>query len=365
MITQDHIHSIYIHIPFCKNICSYCDFCKFYYHQDSVSRYLKALSLEIHKNYKNEVVDTIYIGGGTPSSLSILELNELFVMLDSISVSSKLEFTVECNIQDLTEEMLILFLKHRVNRLSIGIQSFDTNILSFLDRNISLDQILANLTLAKKYFSNINIDLIYAVPGQTLEVLEKELETFLSLQIPHISTYSLMIEPHTKLGIQKIMPISEELDSKMYELIHTTLTKHGYQHYEISNYALPGYESEHNLTYWKNEKYYGFGLGASGYIGNIRYTNTKNFNQYLSGNFISETEIMNPILIASNQAILGLRTIYGVSKKKWKEISDSSFVEYFSVSDLVDEHILIETEDSYFIHPKYWYVLNEILVKFV
>ena len=186
--------SIYIHIPFCSNICSYCDFCKFYYNKKIVSNYLDSLTLEIKEKYLGEEIDTIYIGGGTPSSLSLSELEKLFSVLEIINFSSDVEFTFECNVLDLTEEKLIFLKEHGVNRLSIGVQSFNKEILSFLERRYDKNIILEKIRLAKKYFSNINVDLMYAVPGEDLNILKNDLELFLSLDIKHISTYSLIIE---------------------------------------------------------------------------------------------------------------------------------------------------------------------------
>lgn len=361
----DNISSVYIHIPFCSSICSYCDFCKFYYNENYVNKYLEALETEIKDKYNGEVIETIYIGGGTPSFLSISHLTKLFNCLKLINLSSNIEFTFECNVLDLTKEKLIFLKEHGVNRLSIGIQSFQSKKLVFLERNYDKDIILEKLKLAKEYFSNINIDLMYAIPGESLEMLKDDLDLFLSLDISHISTYSLIIEEHTKLFINNTTYISEELDYEMYKLICSTLKKHGYNHYEISNYSLPGYESKHNLTYWKNEKYYGFGISACGYIDNIRYTNTKNIKKYLAGDYIQEKETVTSKIDASNYAILGLRTINGINKQTFLKKFGISFIEYFNIESLLKEKIILENQQSYYLNPKYWYVSNEILVKFV
>lgn len=362
---MEKVKSCYIHIPFCSNICSYCDFCKFYYQDTLVDEYLDILLREIDEKYQGETLETIYIGGGTPSVLNIRQLEKIFNGLSRLNVSIDLEFTIECNVLDLTEEKLNLFKKYGVNRLSIGIQSFDSSILKFLEREYTKELIQDRICLAKKFFSNINVDLIYAVPSETLEILEKDLELFLSLDVTHISTYSLMIEEHTKLGIKGILPISEDLDKSMYETIHKILTKYGYNHYEISNYSLPGYESKHNLTYWRNEKYYGFGIGASGYINNIRYTNTKNIKKYLAGNYIQEKENVTAEIDASNYAILGLRTMIGINKETFIEKFGVNFVEYFNIQSLFEEKIILENEELYYLNPEYWYISNEILVKFI
>ena len=267
---------IYIHIPFCNSICSYCDFCKFLYNKKWVDNYLNALQKEINKNYKNELVRTIYIGGGTPSSLNIGELNKLFDIIKIFKKDKKIEFTFECNIEDINEPKLELLKNNGVNRISIGVESFNDKYLKFLGRNYKSKDIMNRIDLVKKYFDNINIDLIYALPNQTLEELESDIDKFLSLDIDHISTYSLIIEPNTKLYINKTKNIDEEKDFEMYNLICNKLKNKGYNHYEISNFSKESFESKHNLIYWNNLEYYGFGAGASGYINNIRYDNTRN-----------------------------------------------------------------------------------------
>ena len=172
------IKSCYIHIPFCKKICSYCDFCKLYYNKVFVNKYLDSLENEINKYYNNDILDTLYIGGGTPSSLSIEELKRLFSILDGLTKSDSLEFTIECNIEDITREKLELFKENGVNRLSIGVESFNEDNLRFMERP-SID--MSKINLAKEYFDNINIDLIYAHRNKTLDILNSDLDNVLSL----------------------------------------------------------------------------------------------------------------------------------------------------------------------------------------
>ena len=352
--------SMYIHIPFCTSICSYCDFCKFFYEEKISNKYIDSLIMEIKENYKNEIMDTIYIGGGTPSSLTIEQLDKLLSFAKrEIKISKKLEYTIECNIMDITIEKLELFKKYNINRLSIGVESFNSKNLSFLERNYKKKDIIEKINLAKKYFTNVNIDLMYAIPTETISILKNDLKLFLELDVPHISCYSLIIEDHTKLGIKKTNYIDTDLDYKMYNLIESTLEKNNYIHYEISNYCKDGYESKHNLCYWKNNKYYGFGLGASGYIDNYRYTNTKNINKYLNGEYYQEKEIVTNELNASNYAILGLRTIYGVNKKEFKKNIGKDFKSMYDTSDL------IETKDSFYLDKSKWYIENSILIKFI
>ena len=180
------VKAIYIHIPFCKNICSYCDFCKFFYKKEWINKYLDSLEKEIKDNYKGELIDNIYIGGGTPSSLSMEELERLFSIINNININDNHEFTIEFNVEDITKEKLELCKNNNVNRISIGVESFNKKHLEFLGRNINVD-IEEKINLTKKYFDNINIDLIYALPNQSINDLEKDLEKYLELDIPHIS----------------------------------------------------------------------------------------------------------------------------------------------------------------------------------
>lgn len=355
--------SAYIHIPFCSNICSYCDFAKVFYNKKWVLNYLNVLDYEIKNNYQGEILDTIYIGGGTPSSLDLEELERLFQILKIFKVSNSLEYTIECNLENLTKEKILLFKKYGINRLSIGIQTFQDKFLKFLNRkkgDISL------ISFAKKIgISNINIDLIYALPNQTLNDLKKDLENFIRLDVNHISTYSLMIEPNTVLYNKKINPICEELDLKMYQFICATLEKNGFKHYETSNFSKPGFESKHNLNYWNNGHYYGFGLGASGYIDNIRYTNTRSITKYLNCEFILEKEILTEKDEMIYEMILGLRKIKGVNLNHFYKKFNKQVEEVFDIIDLIEVKKLINEDGNIKINPDYLYVSNDILIRFV
>ncbi len=286
---KNSVHSVYIHIPFCDKICSYCDFIKVFYNEKYIEEYLLALEEEINNNYNGEKIETIYIGGGTPTSLKISELKKLFNILKIFKLNDNYEFTVECNIESLTKEKLDLLKKNNVNRLSIGIQTFNEKNLKYLNRFHTKEEVFAKIKYAKDIgFNNINIDLIYALKNETLDDLKKDIDLFLELDINHISTYSLIIEPHTKLYIYNENNIDDDLDYEMYKYICKKLKENNFIHYEISNFSKRGFESKHNLTYWNNLQYYGFGLGASGFINNIRYTNTKNMNKYLNKKFIKK-----------------------------------------------------------------------------
>ena len=352
--------SVYIHIPFCSSICSYCDFAKFYYNSNWVDNYLDSLEKEIKSNYKGEIVDTIYIGGGTPTVLNLSQLEKL-LNLTNLFNKNIIEFTVETNV-DLSIDKIKLLKKYGVNRISIGVQTVNNKYLKFLNRNHTKEDVIKLVNLLKQYNFNINIDLIYAIPGETLEELNRDLDFILSLDINHISTYSLIIEPHTKLYIDNVTNIDEDLDYEMYKLINKKLNK--YHHYEISNYALKNYESKHNLVYWNNLNYYGFGLGASGYINNIRYDNTKSYNNYINGNYILEKHELDLNETISNEFILGLRKIDGIDINEFYKKYNIEITSIDIVKQLLKENKLILT-DKLKINPKYIYISNTILVNFI
>ena len=360
------IKSVYIHIPFCDTICSYCDFCKFIKNDEWIEKYLITLKKEINNKYNKEIIDTIYIGGGTPSCLNIEQLNKLFNIIKIFNKNKEYEFTFEYNIENITEEKLRLLYENGVNRLSIGIQTFNEKHLKFLNRNHNKKDIVEKINLAKKIgFKNINIDLIYALPNQTLKELNSDIEEFLKLDITHISTYSLILEPNTKVYIEDVKNIDEDLDYDMYKLICDKLKNKGYNHYEISNFSKVGYESKHNLTYWNNNEYYGFGLGASGYIDNIRYDNTRSFNKYINGEYIKELHRLNKDETIENEFILGLRKINGINKEKFKNKYNKDIKSIEVVNKLLGCNKLLEDEKNIYINPKYIYISNDILVGFI
>lgn len=354
----------YIHIPFCSKICSYCDFCKMFYNKKFVSDYLEALDREIYDVYRGEELETIYIGGGTPSSLDISELKKLFSTLEMLDRSNSCEFTIECNIENTDEEKIKLFSEVGINRISFGVESFNKKNLSLLERESSYEKVVELVKLCRKYgINNINVDLMYALPDEDIEVLRKDLEMIFSLDVEHISTYSLIIEDHTKLSINGIKNISEDLDSEMYDVICNEMKNHGYSHYEISNFCKNGYESRHNLCYWNNKSYYGFGLGASGYIDNRRYSNTRSLNEYIDGNIILEEDYLTDDDIMEYEVILNLRKKEGISLNDFYSKYEVNFSDVFDYKYLVEKKLLILENNHLYIPEDKWYISNEIIVK--
>lgn len=358
------VKAAYIHIPFCSNICSYCDFAKVLYNEKIVSKYLNTLELEIKQKYKHEILDTIYIGGGTPSALNMRELEHLFNILKIFKVSANLEFTIECNVNDITKEKVELFKKNNVNRISLGVQTFNKKVLKEMHRNHTYAEVKEKIEIIKSGgIQNINVDLIYAYPNTTLEDLNFDLEKMLSLDINHISTYSLIIEPHTLLHINNTKNIDQDLDYEMYKNIIEKLTNNGFIHYEISNFAKKGYESKHNLIYWNNQQYYGFGLSASGYIDNVRYTNTRSFDKYFNLDFIFEEEQLTNKDKIIYELILGLRKINGLNVEQFNKKYDIDLLNNTLIGNLIDNDKL-EIENNFLKIPyEKIYIENEILME--
>lgn len=360
------VKAVYIHIPFCSSICSYCDFCKRYYDKKFVIKYLESLKKEINEKYRGEQIETLYIGGGTPSSLDIDDLNKLFNILKIFNLDNLKEFTFECNINDIEEEKLKVLFNNGVNRLSIGIETINSKLLKVLNRNHNKTEVTNKIKLLKKIgFKNINVDLMYALPSETMDDLKNDVDFLLNLDINHISTYSLIINDNTNLGINNTKDISDELDYQMYSLIEKTLTKHKFQHYELSNYCKIGFESKHNLVYWNNLEYYGFGLGATGYLNSIRYTNTRSLQNYINGKYIlDENEVALNEQI-ENEMILGLRKTNGINKEEFYNKYKKDVYEVFNIESLIKNKYLIDNGKYLYINKKYFYVQNSILLKFI
>ena len=358
------IKSCYIHIPFCEKICSYCDFCKMYYNEQLVDSYLDSLEKEISSIYNNEVLDTIYIGGGTPSCLNNKQLERLLNIVKNLKLNNNYEYTIEGNFENTTKEKLDLYKKYGINRLSFGIESTNTNNLKVLNRTLNKKQVEDIISYSKEIgIDNINVDLIYALENENIDILEEDINYILSLEVKHISTYSLIIEDNTMLSINKYKNIDEDLDYEMYKYICNRLKDNNYIHYEISNFSKEGYESKHNSCYWKNEEYYGFGLGASSYIANKRITNTRSINNYLKGNVIKEIEELSMKDKIEYEIILNLRLNTGINLNNFYNKYKIPFQDIYQYKPLLEQKYLIELNNNLFIPENKWYISNEIIMK--
>lgn len=361
-----YMASIYIHIPFCKSICAYCDFCKMLHSRELAQSYLEALRNEVDDSYEHEPVETLYIGGGTPSCLTDYEREKLKSIVDMFEFAKDYEFTFECNIGDIDKSLLFDLKEMGVNRLSIGVESFDKDKLEFMNREAEFTDVEEKIELIRASgFKNINLDLMYGIPYERVRDLKRDLSLFLKLEPEHISTYSLIIEDHTICKIREDANIKEEEELKMYNYVVQELKKHGYVHYEVSNFARPGYESKHNLRYWNNMEYYGFGLGASGFIKGFRYENTLNFDDYILGNYKKDEHLVSQTEMMENEVMLGLRKTKGINLQEFFDKYEVNIQDVFPVKPLVKSKQLIYKDGYIFISPKYIYVMNEILLKLI
>lgn len=349
---------IYIHIPFCKQACHYCDF-HFSTSMKKKDEMVLALAKEIvmRKNeFSNEVVETIYFGGGTPSVLSNDEINFLISeVYKNYSVVENPEITLEANPDDLSTERIIELSKSPVNRLSIGIQSFYEEELKMMNRAHNSAEAINCLTEASKYFDNISLDLIYGIPGLTDEMWRKNIETALSFGIPHISSYALTVEPKTALrkliDTGKIAEPQDEVASNHFMILVETLEKNGFIHYELSNFGKENYFSKNNSAYWLGKKYIGIGPSAHSYDGEKRGWNIANNSLYLKSIQNNELPIETETLTISdryNEYIMtGLRTIWGVSLERIETEFGLEYLDYLkkqSQKFLNDELLFIEND---------------------
>lgn len=358
--------SVYIHIPFCDDICSYCDFCKVKYEKKWIDQYLDSLQREIETYYKGEKIRTLYIGGGTPSSLSIEELTKLFDILNVFNMELLEEFTIECNIENINNEKLILFKKNGINRLSVGVQTFNEKFIKLLNRKHKTQEVLEKIEMAKMIgIDNINVDIMYALPNETLEDLEKDIDEVLKLNVSHLSFYSLILEPNTKFSIENEKYIDEDLDYEMYKYIEKRLVNREYNHYEISNYCKKNMESKHNLVYWNNDYYYGFGLGASGYLESYRYDNTKSLTKYLEGNYMQDIHKIDEEDRIKYELILGFRKLKGINKISFKNRFNKDIYLIENINELLEKGMLKENDEYIYIPDEWMYRSNEILVKLI
>lgn len=349
---QQKPSSAYVHIPFCTQICYYCDFSKVFIKNQPVDTYLVKLMQEVDY-YELPALRTLYIGGGTPTALSAEQLDVLLTNLEArLDLSQLQEFTIEANPGDLTAEKIAVLKRSKVNRISLGVQTFNDRHLRQIGRGHNEAQIYNSISgLKEAGFFNISIDLIYALPGQTMMDIEKNVEKALALDIPHLSLYSLILENHTvfmnrqRRG-QLHLP-NEDTESDMFAYILSELKRHGFDHYEISNFAKPGFESRHNLMYWDNAEYYGIGAGASGYLNGMRYRNRGPIQHYLKavseqGHARLHEEYLTKAEQMEEEMFLGLRKKSGISVARFEEKFQLSFNDLYGtiVDQLIAEGLL-------------------------
>ncbi|HEO2305148.1 TPA: oxygen-independent coproporphyrinogen III oxidase [Streptococcus agalactiae] len=368
--------SAYVHIPFCTQICYYCDFSKVFIKNQPVDAYLQALIREF-RSYDITELRTLYIGGGTPTSISAVQLDYLLTeLIRDLNLNTLEEFTIEANPGDLTVDKIEVLQKSAVNRVSLGVQTFNDKHLKRIGRSHNEAQIYSTIDALKTAgFQNISIDLIYALPGQTMDDVRSNVAKALSLNIPHLSLYSLILEHHTvfmnKMRRGKLHLPTEDLEAEMFEYIISEMERNGFEHYEISNFTKPGFESRHNLMYWDNVEYYGVGAGASGYLDGIRYRNRGPIQHYLKGvsegNARLSEEVLSKNEMMEEELFLGLRKKEGVSIGKFEQKFGTSFEKRYGqiVQELQSDGLLKENNGFIQMTKKGLFLGDTVAEKFI
>ncbi len=368
---------IYIHIPFCKKRCSYCDFYKdtnISIKSDFIESLKREFSFRASFFKSNTVITTLYFGGGTPSVLNLDEFKEIILELNRIFDLSKIEeLTVELNPDDVSLEYLSGLKNLGVNRVSFGVQSFHDKYLKMIRRRHDSHQALEAVSLCKLVgIDNISIDLIYGLPGLTLEEWQNDIDLFLSLKVPHLSAYHLIYEEGTLMTAQLkkglFSEATEEESSDQFNLLRNGLINHGFEHYEISNFSLPNMYSKHNSSYWKGELYLGFGPSAHSFDGRVRYWNFSDLNKYISflnqgrDDFfdceeLSEKDIYNELVM------LGLRTKKGIYEGDLKSKVSLDFQHYFDkiIKDKMKNGEIVLKDHHYSISKDLFLISNKII----
>lgn len=360
--------SLYIHIPFCQNICSYCDFCKVYYQEELVEKYLLALKKEIESFKIINPLRTIYIGGGTPSSLSYSQLEFLMGVINPYIDQDTIEVSMEVNPESMDTKKLAILKNGLVNRLSIGVQTFNENILKSLQRKHTNEQVFRLIKEAKILgFDNLSIDLMYGLPNQTVEDVQTDISIIATLDIQHISYYALILEEHTKLRNQKYSGIDEDTEVVMDERIATLLPAMGFHQYEVSNYAKDTFTSKHNLVYWHYENYYGAGIGASGKIDDYFIEHNRNIYSYVNGENTTTKVLLQKEESIFNNIMMSLRLREGLDIKKINSRYQIEFeVQYRKViKKYMDIGWLHMTNGRLYCDEQSFRYLNTILVDFL
>lgn len=360
------VKGAYIHIPFCRSKCHYCSFISFSM-LDLKKDYLNALLIEIGDSYQNEVLNTIYLGGGTPS---VLEVSEVDRILRSLSFNSGTEITMECNPDDVDYGYLRALYDIGVNRLSFGCQTFNDKILTQINRRHNAGQVINAVKMAQDAgFENISLDFIYGLPNQTLEMFLKDLEMAVGLGIKHISLYGLKLEEGCYFSSH--MPenlADDDLQADMYLAAIELLTKKNFEHYEVSNFSLKGFNSRHNLTYWNNEEYYGFGVAAHGYVNGVRYGNAETLEEYISSPCARlESKLLTKQEQLEEEIFLGLRKMCGININQINEKYNIDFcVRYGEIlSKYENLNLLKRTPQGYAFTPDGVLVSNTVLADFL
>ncbi len=372
---------LYIHVPFCVQKCNYCDFNSFKIKGNDKKEYLNAIEKEMKlysDEFKNKQFDRVFFGGGTPSILNIEELKRLVgSVFKNFNIKETAEVSMECNPGTINKEKLIHMKELGINRLSIGLQAIQNHHLKYIGRIHSYEEFEKNYLEAKEVgFDNINIDLMYALPNHKKEEWKESLDKIISLNPSHISAYSLILEEGTKLhemyDNEEFSLLDEDTDIEMYNYTINKLKENGYNQYEISNYSKEYKECKHNIIYWKCDNYLGLGPGASGYIGDIRYNNISDLNEYnhkISQNIkpIEEETILSEKDKIEEFIFMGLRMNEGISLKVFKERFNISIEDIYKepIEKLIASKLLELDKDNLKLTQKGREISNTVFIEFI
>lgn len=376
------MRGMYIHIPFCHQICNYCDFNKVFFKNQPVDEYVESigneLSIMAKEGHSFKGLETVFLGGGTPTSLSEEQLDRLLEIIHQhVNVRELREFSTEANPDELTRGKLSVLKNGGVDRLSIGVQSFDEQLLKRIGRTHGADTPAKVIRDAREIgFENISIDLIYGLPEQTIRQWEDTLDKALSFELPHYSGYSLIVEPKTvfyNLMNKGKLPLpGEDIEAEMFTMLIDRMNEAGRQQYEISNFALSKHESIHNLIYWDNDEYAGIGAGAHGYLKGRRYANYGPLRKYMESMETGLRPVMEEHEVTATEAMeeemfLGLRKSEGVSLKMFKSKFGKSLTEVYGdvLTELTEKGLISESEGSIKLTGQGVFRGNEVFQQFL
>lgn len=370
---------LYLHIPFCKRKCNYCDFCSFPAGDGQIKRYMDKLKEEIRywgDRYPDRTVSTVFIGGGTPSLVPAKQIESLMdTVRGSFSCTRDMECSIEANPGTVTKEKLKTYQSSGINRISFGLQSARKEELKILGRIHSFEDFVSGFHMARECgFENINVDLMSALPLQTMETMEQTLTKTAKLNPEHISVYSLIIEEGTPFyeekGIGDLLP-SEDEDAAMYERTGELLDNFGYRRYELSNYARPDFECRHNCGYWAGTPYLGLGLAASSYFEGKRFSNPSCMDEYLfiqdHGRYFAEAEMLSRKEEMEEYMFLGLRMITGITKTAFLKRFGISILDVYGtpIRELTRKGLLKQDTDRIWIPKQALFLSNQVMVEFL